>query len=98
MSDEETFTSRSGSCEKEKTASAASRVIALSVYLLLPPKRAGLLYRTPVCLNPIHANMPRTYRCRSRIEVKASRTRRSISRKSPAPSGMSTFATRLISR
>ena len=50
----------SGSCENEKSASAASRVIADSVYLLLPPKRAGLLYVTPVCLKPIQANMPRT--------------------------------------
>jgi len=53
---------------------------------------------TAAWVKPIHTVMPRRKRLRSGMASSASSARRSISRKSPASTGSSIWASRAISR
>jgi hypothetical protein len=62
--------------------------------LVPPARRSATSYSTPVCRNPTQANSPFMKRARSGISFRTSTTRRSSSRKSPAPGGMRMSATK----
>ena len=75
--------------ENPTIASTANRIILRSGYFVRPAWRAARVYVTPVCLKPIHENIPRTYLLLSRICRNASSAFRSTSRKSPTSIGWS---------
>ncbi len=78
--------------------SIANRSIFETGYLLAPEKRESRSYSSAVCENPTQETSPRMKRCRSRIVLSASTTRRDISRKSPASTGIVTFVSRRVMR
>lgn len=93
-----TAAARSGTMEKAKIPSKASRSSLMGPYFGSPACRSARSTSIPICRNPTHERSPRTNRSRSGVALSASTTRRLMSEKSPASSGTLTDESDAMSR